>query len=205
MKIIGLCGGSGSGKTTASVVMESLGAAVIDTDRVWHELCSPDSDSVRELADEFGENIIADDGGLDRSVLGALVFANEDARAKLNAISHRRIKEETVRRLNEYSAAGYIAAVVDAPLLFESGFDKMCCVTVGIIADREMRIERIISRDGIDRERAESRIAAQITDEELIRRCSYIIENDGDIDTLWERVVSLYKRIVSDDGGVDRH
>ena len=196
MKIIGLCGGSGSGKTTATEIFASLGAAVIDTDLVWHELCRPGSDCVRELADEFGHDIIDGDGGLDRLALGAIVFADSVKRARLNAISHALIKDETVRRLHMYESSGYDAAVVDAPLLFESGFDKLCCVTVGVVTDRETRIARIIARDGIDKARAEARIAAQITDEELRRRCDYIIVNDGDKNALYERVESLYKQIV---------
>lgn len=201
MKIIGLCGGSGSGKTTASDIFASFGAAVIDTDLVWHELCRPGSDCVRELADEFGHDIIDCDGGLDRQALGAIVFADSIKRARLNTISHARIKDETVRRLRMFESNGYDAAVVDAPLLFESGFDRLCSVTVGVVADRETRIARIIARDGIDKARAEARIAAQITDEELRRRCDYIIVNDGGKDALYERVESLYKQIV----GVDIH
>ena len=180
MKIIGLCGGSGSGKTTASRYMEKLGAAVIDADRVYRELCVPGSPLMAELTDAYGDIIVLPDGSLDRKKLAEIVFADERKRAELNAITHGHIKAETLSRISAYEKAGYPAVVVDAPLLFEAGFDRFCDITVGITAPRELRISRIIARDGITQKAAEARIASQMSDDELRARCDRIIENNSD-------------------------
>ncbi len=190
--IIGLCGGSGSGKTTAAAVMRGEGAAVIDTDRVYRELCVPGSPCLSELCGTFGQGIISEDGSLDRRALGGIVFKDAEARKTLNRITHAYIKEETLRLISAYEKKGYPAVVVDAPLLFESGFDALCDVTVGITADIGLRAERIISRDGISRADAEKRLAAQSKDDELRARCGTIIENDGDADAFARRIREFY-------------
>ena len=196
VKIIGLCGGSGSGKTTAAVVMESLGAAIIDTDRVYREICVPGSDCLDKLRETFGAGIIRHDGTLDRGALGAIVFANTEARLKLNLITHKYIREETLLRIARFSAEGFDAVVVDAPLLFEAEFDKLCDVTVGIVSNEDIRLGRIMARDGISYEAARSRIASQISDDELRVRCDYIIENDGTPTELSSVVRSIYMNAV---------
>lgn len=196
MKIIGLCGGSGSGKTTACAAMEALGARIIDTDRVYREICVAGSDCLADIAREFGRAAVAPDGGLDRRSLGAIVFSDAEARGRLNEIAHAHIRTETERRLTEYKSSGADAVVVDAPLLFESGFDRMCDITVGITAPRKLRIARITARDGISEKDAEARIDSQITDEELIRLCGYIIENGEDKAAFLCRVRSFYRSAV---------
>ena len=202
MTVIGLCGGSGSGKTTASSVMASLGAAVIDTDRVYREICIPGSPCVRELASSFGDDILLPDGSLDRTKLGAIVFSDDGARAELNRITHRYIAEETKRLLASYEAEGKASAVIDAPLLFESGFNAFCDITVGVTADEETRIARITARDGISRERAAARIASQLSDIELRRRCDRIIENNDGQTRFISDVRSFYMSAVFGGGTV---
>lgn len=196
MVVIGLCGGSGSGKTTAAAIMASLGAAVIETDRVYHEMCAAGTPCMEELAAEFGDHVAFVDGRLDRSRLSRYVFANEDARLRLNEITHAHIKRETLALIEKYRAGNYPAVVVDAPLLFEAGFDRFCDLTVGVTSPREVRIARITARDGVSPDAAEARIAPQIGDEELRARCDYIIENNGDTAELEVRVVSFYKSAV---------
>lgn len=196
LTIIGLCGGSGSGKTTAAAVMASLGAAVIDTDRVYREICVPESPCITELAGEFGGDIILSDGSLDRKALGARVFSDADARGRLNAIAHRYIAEETKRLLAKYREEGREAAVVDAPLLFESGLDALCDITIGVTSLRHERIKRIVARDGISADSAAKRIDSQLSDDELRIRCDYIIENQGDRGALELAVRSFYMNAV---------
>ncbi len=199
MTIIGLSGGSGSGKTTAAAVMASLGAAVIDTDRVYRDLCVPGSPCLSELAGVFGKEILLPDGALDRKKLGALVFSDAAARLRLNAITHAYIAEKTKRLIKEYDASGMEAVVIDAPLLFESGFDAFCDITVGVTAPLDVRMARIIARDGLTAEEAEKRIASQLSDEELSRRCDFIIENRGTNEELVRAVESFYMNAV---GGI---
>lgn len=196
MTVIGLCGGSGAGKTTATETMRRLGAEIIDTDRVYRELCIAGSECLRELADAFGGDIIGLDGELDRKRLAALIYNNTEARTRLNETTHKYIKAETVSRIEKYRRLGAVAVVVDAPLLFESGFDSLCDTTVGVVAKRETRIGRIVARDGISREHASARIDAQYSEEFLRGRCEYILENNGGLDSLAESVAELYAEIV---------
>ncbi len=199
MLVVGLAGGSGSGKGAVSELFAKRGFAVVDTDAVYRELTDGSSLCLIELAREFGEEIISSSGSLDRVRLADLVFSGEGRelrRARLNAIAHRHILDETRRRLTAFRAQGYPAAIVDAPLLFESGFDRECDITVCVIAKPDIRISRIIARDGITPEAAERRIAAQIPSEELSRRCTYTLENNSDFEALSKSVDTIAKKII---------
>lgn len=197
MKVIGLCGGSGSGKGMVSSFFSDAGIPVIDTDAIYHELTSGSSDCLSELKAEFGDRIIKD-GALDRGALAAIVFQSCDSTAKrmrLNQITHRYILEEAEKRLSVLAERGCSIAVVDAPLLFESGFDKKCDVTIAVIADDEKRIERIVMRDGISRERALERISSQISNADLIFATDYQIYNSGTLSHLGDSVRDLIEKI----------
>ena len=195
MKVIGLCGGSGSGKGTVSGLLLEYGIPSIDTDRVYREMTESDSPCMAALVDEFGSVIRQNDGGLDRVKLASVVFCNPERLKTLNHITHRFILDETRRRLAEYHAQGYDCAFVDAPALFESGFDKECDAVVCVIADTDVRVERIIKRDGISRDAALKRIGSQISNEELIRRSDYVIYNNGDLSDLRVRVSELKQKL----------
>ena len=198
MKVIGLCGGSGSGKGAVSLIFSECGIPFIDTDRVYREMTSGDSECLRELRAAFGDGIVASDGSLDRRRLAELVFSGDDANARrslLNSIAHKHILDETRRRIKAFGAR---TVVVDAPLLFESGFDKECDFIVAVIADREVRIERIMRRDGIDRSAATARIASQLSDGELIKRADAVIENNGELSALRASVTGLCAALLND-------
>ena len=194
MKVIGLCGGSGSGKGAVSSIFDDLGIPSIDTDAVYREMTLGDSPCLRALAIEFGDEIISANGSLDRARLASIVFSGEgcDARRRrLNEIAHYFILEETRRRLKEYESLGCIAALVDAPVLFESGFDKECDKIICVLADKDTRVERIVARDGISRQAAKARINSQMSDEELISRCDYVIYNNCDLESLKSSVLEI--------------
>ena len=191
MKIVGLCGGSGSGKGAVSSLFIKRGIPSIDTDAVYRELTLGDSECIRSLALAFGNEIISDDGSLNRKALRKIVFESEEAEIKLkilNQITHKFILDETRRRLEDYKAKGVKAAIVDAPVLFESGFDQECDVIVSVVADREVRINRIMLRDNIGRNDAILRISSQLSDEEIIERSDIVIFNNSDISDLDKRV-----------------
>ena len=199
MKVIGLCGGSGSGKGTVGRMLFELGIPTIDTDSVYRELTSKPSECLRALSLEFGDRIISPDGGLDRKALRDLVFYGESSEArlkKLNEISHAYILCETRRWISVFEKDGYGAVTVDAPLLFESGFDRECDAIIAVLADTEVRVDRIMKRDGIDREAAGRRISTQIPDEELRRRADFIIVNSGNTDTLLKNVSEVAEKIL---------
>ena len=175
--VIGLCGSSGAGKGYVSSVFCSFGALHIDTDAVYHSLLEPSgnrmSPCVKAIKKEFGDSVI-DGVRLDRKALGDIVFADANLRARLNEITHAFIKRKTLKMIRSTMAP---SAVVDAPLLFESGFDKFCDYTVCVTADTETKIERIMKRDGITREDASRRLSSQKSDDELMLLCDYSIDN----------------------------
>ena len=199
MKVIGLCGGSGSGKGAVCDILSERFIPSIDTDRVYHRITSEDSPCLRELVGAFGESIVDSNGALDRSVLRNIVFGTVDAEEKrktLNEIAHKHILAETRRIIAEKRGQGAIAVIVDAPLLYESGFDKECDVTVCVVADESVRIDRIVQRDGISVEDAKKRIRGQISCEELICRSDFVLENNDNIDVLRVKVQDLFDKII---------
>ncbi len=196
MKIIGLCGGSGSGKGTVAAMLAEYGALHIDTDAVYHGLTSGSSACLDELVSEFGEGILAEDGSLDRRALSKIVFADGggEALGRLNSISHRHVLAE-VRRIIAASEGKYTDVLVDAPLLYESGFDAECDFVVAVIAPKEERIRRIMARDGVSEEAAARRIAAQTDDATLASRADFVINNGGDLASLEAAAKCLADRI----------
>ena len=199
MKIIGLVGGSGAGKGAVTELFKKYNIASIDTDAVYHELISAPSECTEELKKAFGDKIIKSDGSVDRRALAETVFADgaEKKREVLNFIAHRFVLDEVRRLIPVLEKMGYAAVLVDAPLLFESGFDKECDSILCVTARKDVRIERIIQRDGITREMALSRIAYQKTDDELISRSDFLVENNGDMDALKESVGRVVSSILN--------
>lgn len=197
MQVIGVCGGSGSGKSEVCRLFSELGIPSIDTDALYHGMISGPGELNRALAERFGAGILDENGALVRGRLAEIVFAKgaEAELADLNRISHYFILNGVRERLSKLSADGYFAALVDAPLLFESGFDRECDALLCVTAPKEMRIQRIVDRDKISRERAEARIASQKSDEYLLRRCGYHIENAGDTLALQARVEEIARAI----------
>ncbi len=185
MKIIGICGGSGSGKSTVSACFKKLGGAVFDADAIYHELVDHPSPCVTALAEAFGEGILTE-GRLNRDALREIVFSNEEKLRELNRISHSFVMEEIRRRMAAEMEKGTPFAVLDAPLLWEAGADEDCDLVVAVIADEEKRVERIMKRDGITEEAARRRISNQICDDELKIRCDAVLYNNGGMDELSE-------------------
>ncbi|MBQ9121224.1 MAG: dephospho-CoA kinase [Clostridia bacterium] len=182
MKVLGLCGGSGAGKGFVCEVFSTYGIPAIDTDAVYHKMTEAPSPCTRELESVFGSAVIRENGSLDRRALAAIVFAPDGGEKlkKLNEITHKYIKTETVQAIERYQRENKRAVIVDAPALFESGFDRLCDCVIGVFAPRETRIRRIMERDGITAEHAEARIAKQIPDGLLEPRCDYCIYNGGE-------------------------
>lgn len=178
---IGLCGSSGSGKGYVCKKFKAYGVEYIDTDKVYRDIAIGGSDCVNELCAFFGDEIVSPDGLLDRKELSKRVFEGDNAAEHLkmlNEITHKYIKIETERILNENEEKGIVATIIDAPVLFESGFDDMCDVTVCVTAPTELKIKRILKRDSIPLEKARARLQSQLPDEILREKCDYEIVND---------------------------
>ena len=195
MKIIGLCGQSGAGKTTALEVFAKEGFGIIDCDKVSREVCSPGSQCVLELKERFGDRIVNANGVLDRRALADIAFSDPERLVALNSITHTYIIERVLEHASELEREGFRAIVIDAPVLFESGLDKKCDVTVAVLAEKEKRIERIIKRDGISRERAALRIERQLGEKELISLADEAIYNNEDEAQFAKCVEKLARKI----------
>lgn len=191
MLVIGLTGPSGAGKGEVGRIFSAYGLPVINADEVYHKLLLPPSSCLKELTAEFGGEILTPTGELDRRKLSETVFANPTALQKLNSIAHRYVMEEIHRQLEQLRRAGTRAAVLDAPQLFEAGADKDCGTVISVLAEKRLRIERIIARDGIDAERAVRRINAQKSDDYFRAHSDYVIENNGSADRLLPRVQKI--------------
>lgn len=177
MIVIGLTGPSGAGKGYICRLLAQEGIPSLDTDQVARAVCEVGQPCLAELRTVFGDAILQTDGTLNRGALAGIVFADPAQLARLNAVTHKYIRRESEKWLDAQKAAGHAMAVIDAPVLFESGFDAMCDCTVGVLCDRETRISRILARDSISREAAEARINAQPGDTFYLAHCDYIIEN----------------------------
>jgi len=198
--VLGLCGGSGSGKTTVNSVFASLGAVVLDCDLIYSELVAPSdkkSACLSEIEKEFGKDAVSHDGSLNRQYVSSVVFSDSGKRDILNKITHKYILDEVRLRIKESFAEGKSFFVVDAPVLFESGFDRECHMTLAVTADKALRISRITERDGISRERAEKRISAQTDDEYLKKRASFYIDNSGSLEELEEKTIRFYEEHIN--------
>lgn len=193
MLTVGLTGPSGGGKGTVASLFARHGVPSIDTDAVYHELLIPPSPCLDELAQAFGIGILGADGTLDRKALAALVFApGREAELKtLNRISHRHVLAEVRRLLAVYEAQGKAAVLVDAPQLFESGFDAECNTIVSVLAPRELRLSRIMARDGLDEARATARLDVQKSDEFFRAHSNAVICNGGSAADLEADVLRL--------------
>ena len=182
---VGLTGGIGSGKSAVAALFAESGAAVIDADVLAREVVAPGSDGLREIG-AIWPAAIGPDGALDRPALAAIVFADDAARARLNAITHPLVRARAAE-LERTAPDGLVVHVV--PLLFEGDFWRTCDKTVVVTAPPETRVARVVARDATDAAAVERRMAAQIDPAVARARAGYVIENDGDLDTLRERAL----------------
>jgi dephospho-CoA kinase len=190
---VGLTGGIGSGKSAVADLFEQYGAVIIDADVLAREAVAPGTPGLAEIAARWPQTI--HDGVLDRAALAAIVFADADARAQLDAIVHPRVRALAAER---EAGAGPGAIVVHVvPLLFEGDYWKTCDWNVLVVAPREARIARVIARDGWTREAIAARMAAQIDPEVARARADDVIDNDADRETLARRARAAYDRIVA--------
>ncbi|GAB3265044.1 dephospho-CoA kinase [Nocardioides dilutus] len=191
---VGLTGGIASGKSTVAAMLVDLGAVLIDGDALAREVVARGTPGLAQVVEEFGEGILTPEGDLDRPALGRIVFADEEARRRLEAITHPLIFE----RYAELEAAAPPGSLVvhDIPLLAESGradtFDAVVVVDVPV----EVQVERMVRDRGWTRQEAESRIAAQASREDRLAIATHVIDNTGSLDELEERVRDLFRTLV---------
>lgn len=183
MRIIGLTGQSGAGKGTVAKILEKKGIPHIDCDGIYHLMLTPDGECTKALAKHFGIEILAPDGSVDRKKLGSIVFSGEGHEKRLrelNEITHSLVLKKCKELICQYEKQGKTAATVDAPTLFESGFDRECDIILSVTAPEHIRLQRIISRDKISSEKALERFSAQKNEDFFRENSDYVIENSSD-------------------------
>jgi dephospho-CoA kinase len=202
--VIGLSGGIGSGKSTVSRMLRELGATVIDADAIVHELQAPGMPMVAELAQAFGPQILDAAGALDRKALGAIVFADEPARLRLNQIVHPQVGAEFARRLAAATSAKATLIVLDIPLLFEgrasgkgSAASRNVETTVVVWVPEPVQIERQIARDRCTREDALARVRAQMPLDQKRELADHVIDNSGSLADTERQVRALYEKLTT--------
>ena len=194
MKLCGLTGGVGMGKSTAAVFFSELGARIIDTDQLAHELVEPGQPALAEIRNEFGAGLIAADGRLKRDELARLVFSNVQARNKLEAILHPRIRERWQAQVAIWRSENCPVALVVIPLLFETGaepdFDKIICVGCSPAGQQTRLQARGWSADQIH-----GRIAAQLPVEEKMARSHFVVWTEGSLNSHQRQAGEIFKKL----------
>lgn len=195
MKKIGLTGGIGSGKSTVAKLLAQEGFTVVDADKIAREIMEPGSPVLDEVAAAFGDDLIHEDGSLDRGELARRAFVDKPSTEKLNSITHPAIRAESERRFAAAEAAGESAVIYDMPLLVELGMNRDMDLTVVVDVDAEERVRRLTSSRGLDETDARARIAQQIDDATRNAAADVIINNNGSEDELKPQVDRLVQRI----------
>lgn len=190
---VGLTGGIGAGKSEVSGLLASYGAVIIDADRIAREVVAPGTPGLAAVVAEFGEEVLAPDGGLDRPKLGEIVFNDTDRLAALNAIVHPLVGE---RSAEQERAAGEDAVVVhDVPLLAENGLAPLYDRVIVVDASPETRLDRLVRLRGMDEGEARARMEAQATREERLAVADVVIDNDGPLEDLELQVREVWEEL----------
>ena len=196
MKLVGLTGGVGSGKSTVAAMLRELGAEVVDADEATHAVYEPGSPGYDAVVREFGPDFVRD-GGIDRSRLGGLVFRDADARRRLNAIVHPLVREWMAERTAAAVEQGADVVVQDVPLLFENSLEKLFSSVVLVYVPEELQVERLVAGRGFTPERARAVIAAQMPIEAKRGLAQHVINNSGTLEDTRAQVTAIWKQLQS--------
>ncbi len=194
--ILGVTGGIGSGKSTVSSILKELGAVVIDADVISREVVEPGKMALDELTQEFGKDILDDCGQLNRKELAARVFNDANKLRILNSIVHKYVVQKIQQNVEEQLLKQTKIIVIDAPIPIKNGFLDLCDEVWTVFAQMEIRVERIMKRNGMTYQEAVSRIKSQISDEEYLSIANKVINNDDDVTTLRQEVESQFKKLL---------
>lgn len=195
MKIIGLTGGIGSGKSTVARSLQKHGFPIVDADLIAREIVEPGQPALAELTKEFGEDILNADGSLDRGLLASRAFTNKDTTQRLNNITHPRINQRTQELFDEARENGAEAVIYDMPLLIDKGLHKDMDATIVVHAAEHVRLERLTTKRGLDVDDVRRRINAQIDDEMRKQHADILLDNNGTEEDLTKQIADAVDKI----------
>ena len=195
MKIIGLTGGIGSGKSTVSQFLAELGAVVIDTDKVGHEAFKPGTESWQRVVAAFGRSIVTADGNIDRKKLGEIVFDSSVELLKLEQIIHPAISEIVIARIEEYRQQGVKVVVLEVPLLVEAGWASLVNEVWVTTAPEPVILRRLEERTGMTEQESLARMRSQLPSEERLKHADTVIDTNCTLDELRKKIKELWCRL----------
>lgn len=197
VRLVGLTGGIGSGKSTVAALLRARGLPVFDADRAARDLTAPGTPGLAAVVAAFGPDLLLPDGTLDRPALARLVFADPAARNRLERILHPRVDAAAADWLAARAAEKSTLCIYEAALIFETGRDAWLDGVIAVVADTETRVRRVVERDGTPPEQVRARIAAQFDDDARRRRARWVVVNDGTLAELEQRVDALLAELSS--------
>lgn len=194
--VVGLTGGIASGKTTVSKMFEDLGIPVIDADDLAREVVEPGTPGLEQIVEEFGRGVLDGEGKLDRKKVGELVFGNERARKKLNAILHPRIGAAGAERIQEYRDHSAPYLIYEGALLVETGAYRAFSALIVVSAEESVQRLRLIARDGFTVSEANARIESQLPLDRKVAVADYVVTNNGDLKGTRAQVAEVHGQLV---------
>jgi dephospho-CoA kinase len=196
LKLIGLTGGVGSGKSTVAGIFADLGATIVDADEATHAVYAPGTEGFDAVVDAFGPEYVRE-GEIDRKRLGDLVFKDEAARLRLNEIVHPRVRDWMAARTAEAAERDAQVVIQDVPLLFENGLQNLFTSTVLVYARPQTQVARLVEQRGLSHDRVRAMLAAQMPIDEKRALATFIIENDGSLEATRREVEEVWARVRS--------
>ncbi|HZU17190.1 MAG TPA: dephospho-CoA kinase [Candidatus Dormibacteraeota bacterium] len=203
MKLVGLTGGIGTGKSTVSALLRARGVCVVDADEATRAVQVPGSPGLERIVEAFGPEFLTPSGELDRARLAAIVFKDPEARRRLNAIVHPLVRAWMAERVREAAERGERIVVLDIPLLYESRGEEGLDAVIVVYAPPELQLRRLVELRGMSEAEARERIAAQLPIDEKRRRARHVILNTGDLEWLRAEVERVWREVAADPPGPD--
>jgi dephospho-CoA kinase len=197
MFVIGLTGGIGSGKSTVTEMLRAKGAAVVCADGIGHEVYQPGTAALDEIVSAFGRQVLTADGQVDRRKLGSIVFADPEARRRLNAIVHPPMRRLMAERLDKLRRHGVSVAVLEAAILIEAGWDDLTDEVWLVLVQPAVAAQRLMERSGLSAEDAEARIASQLSNEDRLRHADLIVDTGCSLAEVARRVDELWEGLMA--------
>ncbi len=192
-RCVALTGSIATGKSTVATILSGLGAHLVDTDVIARQVVEPGMPALKRIADEFGESVINPDGTLNREKVRSEIIRDAVKRERLNGITHPEINRIVLAQISGFAAAeDDMPVIIDVPLLFEAGWDRIFPRVILVYAPREVQILRLMERDRLDRSTAELTVNAQLSIEEKKDRSTYIIDNSGTLEQTRSHVIELF-------------